>query len=125
MSQPNEPAKTFMQKVLDVVERVGNKVPHPAVIFAILIILVLVLSHVLHLMGTSVTAQVIEPAPADVAATEDGDAGDDEAGNEEAGNEEAGDAKTKGVVPNWDYEYPTQQDLFDAHDVEGRDDLRQ
>ena len=50
-----------MQKILDVVETVGNKVPHPAVIFLILIVLVVVLSHVLHLPGTSVTHQVIEP----------------------------------------------------------------
>ena len=29
--------KTFMEKALDVVEVVGNRVPHPAVIFVILI----------------------------------------------------------------------------------------
>jgi hypothetical protein len=27
------PPKTFLQKMLDGVERVGNKVPHPAIIF--------------------------------------------------------------------------------------------
>ena len=43
MSQPYEESKTFMQKVLDVVERVGNKVPHPAVIFLILIAIVILL----------------------------------------------------------------------------------
>ena len=43
--------KTFMEKVLDGVERVGNKVPHPAVIFVILIGIVIVLSHVFYLMG--------------------------------------------------------------------------
>ena len=43
--------KTFMQKLLDGVERVGNKVPHPAVIFIILIGIVIVLSHILYLLG--------------------------------------------------------------------------
>ena len=51
MSQPIEAPKTSMQKFLDVVEKVGNKVPHPAVIFLILIAIVVVLSHVLHLLG--------------------------------------------------------------------------
>src|SRR5262249_61363638 len=61
MSQPNEAPKTAMQKVLDVVEKVGNKVPHPAVIFLVLIAIVVVLSHVLHLAGTSASAEVITP----------------------------------------------------------------
>ena len=50
-----------MQKVLDGVERVGNKVPHPAVIFLILIGIVIVLSHILYLLGAGVTYQVINP----------------------------------------------------------------
>ena len=61
MNQTSAAPKTAMQRFLDVVERVGNKVPHPAVIFLILIIIVVALSHILYLMGTSVTAQVIEP----------------------------------------------------------------
>ena len=50
-----------MQKFLDVVERVGNKVPHPAVIFLILIAIVVVLSHVLHMLGVSISYQVLNP----------------------------------------------------------------
>jgi aminobenzoyl-glutamate transport protein len=61
MSQPSEGPKTFMQKVLDVVEKVGNKVPHPAVIFLVLIAIVMVFSHVLHLAGASVTSPEILP----------------------------------------------------------------
>jgi aminobenzoyl-glutamate transport protein len=61
MSQTSEAPKTFMQKLLDVVERVGNKVPHPVVIFLVLIAIVVVLSHVLYLTGTSVTTEVIVP----------------------------------------------------------------
>ncbi|MFO0896752.1 MAG: AbgT family transporter [Pirellulales bacterium] len=50
-----------MQRFLDLVETVGNKVPHPAVIFMILIGLVIVLSHALFLAGASVSYQVIDP----------------------------------------------------------------
>src|SRR5215471_10519477 len=53
--------KTFLQKVLDGIERVGNKVPHPAVIFFILTGLVIVLSHLFHLLGTSVDSEVVNP----------------------------------------------------------------
>ena len=56
-----EPSKTLLQKVLDGVERVGNKVPHPAVIFFILAGLVILLSHLLHSLGTSVTYEVVNP----------------------------------------------------------------
>jgi aminobenzoyl-glutamate transport protein len=46
---------------LDVVERVGNKVPHPAVLFFLLIGLVVLLSHVFHLLGTQVSYERINP----------------------------------------------------------------
>jgi aminobenzoyl-glutamate transport protein len=52
MSQPSEAPKTFMQKLLDVVEKVGNKIPHPVMIFLVLIAIVMVLSHVFYLLGT-------------------------------------------------------------------------
>ena len=53
--------KTFLEKMLDVVERVGNKVPHPVVIFVLLIGLVILLSHIFYLMGASVTYQTVNP----------------------------------------------------------------
>ncbi|HTY78241.1 MAG TPA: AbgT family transporter [Candidatus Bathyarchaeia archaeon] len=53
--------KSFTQKLLDGVERVGNKVPHPVVIFVLLIGLVVVMSHLLYLLGTSVAYQVLNP----------------------------------------------------------------
>lgn len=56
--------KTFMQKALDVVERVGNKVPHPAVIFLILIAIVIGLSHVMALGGVTVAYDAIVPSAA-------------------------------------------------------------
>jgi len=53
--------KTTMQRVLDWVEKVGNMVPHPVVIFLILIGIVIVLSTILSLFGTRVTFQQINP----------------------------------------------------------------
>src|SRR5262245_35771901 len=51
--------KTGLERFLDTVERVGNKVPHPVVIFVLLIGLVIVLSHILYLMGSTVTYTTI------------------------------------------------------------------
>jgi aminobenzoyl-glutamate transport protein len=51
----------FMEKFLDGVEKVGNMVPHPVVIFLILCGLVIALSHLLYLTGTSVTVETIDP----------------------------------------------------------------
>jgi aminobenzoyl-glutamate transport protein len=66
MSQPAsaEAPKTRMQRILDVVERVGNKVPHPVVIFLTLIAVVVVLSQLFFLLGASVTTEVIAPEQA-------------------------------------------------------------
>ncbi|HEY0236279.1 MAG TPA: AbgT family transporter, partial [Afipia sp.] len=61
MSQAVAAPKGGMQKFLDVVERVGNKVPHPAVIFLILIGIVIVLSQILHMLGVSISYQVLNP----------------------------------------------------------------
>src|SRR5215470_17583766 len=59
--QPIVAQKTGMEKLLDTVERVGNKVPHPAVIFVILIAIVAVLSHIFYLLGFSVTFEAVKP----------------------------------------------------------------
>ncbi len=53
--------RSFMDKFLDSVERVGNKVPHPVLMFAYLIIGIIVLSAVLSLLGVSVTEEVAVP----------------------------------------------------------------
>ncbi len=66
MSSENVAKKTGMQNFLDVVERVGNKVPHPAVIFLMLLGLVVILSQVLHMVGTTVTYEVIVPTQSPV-----------------------------------------------------------
>jgi len=49
--------------LLGVIERVGNKVPHPAVLFLGLIALLIVLSSVLSLAGWSATYEVVKPPP--------------------------------------------------------------
>jgi aminobenzoyl-glutamate transport protein len=68
-----------MQRILDLVEKVGNMVPHPVIIFLILIAIVMVVAHILHVSGVSRTQEVIVPhaqaASADAAAEGDRDAG--------------------------------------------------
>jgi aminobenzoyl-glutamate transport protein len=49
-----------VQKFLDGIERVGNRVPHPAIIFAGLCVFVILLSAVLGLFNVSVTYDVAE-----------------------------------------------------------------
>lgn len=73
MPSATDTPKSTMQRFLDVVERVGNKVPHPAVIFLILIAIVVVVSALLEMAGASVTMQLINqetnlPEPTTVAA---------------------------------------------------------
>ena len=51
----------FMKRMLDVVEKAGNKVPHPVMIFLFLIVVVLILSHILHFAGASVVQQSVDP----------------------------------------------------------------
>src|SRR5215472_16101267 len=61
VAETAEMPKTFLEKLLDGVEVVGNKVPHPAVIFFIMAGLVIVLSHLFYLLGTSVDYEVVNP----------------------------------------------------------------
>ncbi len=49
--------------MLDVIEKLGNKVPHPVLMFLYLIIIVIVLSHIMHLLGVSVTEQIAVEVP--------------------------------------------------------------
>lgn len=59
MSTAHAAPKTAMQRFLDGVERVGNMVPHPVVIFLILIAIVIALSALLSTFGASVTFERI------------------------------------------------------------------
>ncbi len=61
MATSTTSSKTAMQRLLDGVERVGNMVPHPVVIFLLLIGIVIALSAVLSLFGTAVSFERINP----------------------------------------------------------------
>lgn len=61
--QPSEEKVGFTQKLLDGIEKVGNKVPHPVLMFLYLIIIVIMLSHIMYLAGVSVTEQIAVPVP--------------------------------------------------------------
>ena len=50
-SQGGEGKKGVMQRALDMIERVGNKVPHPVLMFLYLILLVIILSTILAWAG--------------------------------------------------------------------------
>ncbi|MFN8499670.1 MAG: AbgT family transporter [Anaerolineae bacterium] len=54
---------SLMQRLLGGIERVGNKVPHPVLMFLYLIVIVMVLSAILSLLNVSVTEQIAAPAP--------------------------------------------------------------
>lgn len=58
-----KPSRGFMQKMLDGIEKVGNKVPHPVLMFLYLIAFIIVLSHVLYMFGVSATSEVLVPVP--------------------------------------------------------------
>ncbi|HEY1408856.1 MAG TPA: AbgT family transporter [Promineifilum sp.] len=57
--------KSGMQRMLDGIERVGNKVPHPVLMFLYLIIGVIILSHILYVLGVSVTEEIAVPIEVD------------------------------------------------------------
>ncbi len=59
-------SKTLMTRFLDGIERVGNMVPHPVVIFLILIAIVIVLSALLSLFNTTVSFERINPATGEI-----------------------------------------------------------
>jgi aminobenzoyl-glutamate transport protein len=56
-----EKSRTTLEKILDAVERAGNKVPHPAVIFVLLSAVVIVFSHIFYMLGASVTYESVDP----------------------------------------------------------------
>lgn len=58
--------------ILDFIERTGDKVPHPAIIFLALCGFIIVLSHVLYLFDVKVTYDVIKPPPIEVDVDYDG-----------------------------------------------------
>ena len=66
MKQTSQQTRTLLQTLLDGVEQVGNKVPHPAVIFLVLMGVVVLLSQAFSVLGTSVSYQRINPQTHDL-----------------------------------------------------------
>ncbi|MFC7473933.1 AbgT family transporter [Dankookia sp. GCM10030260] len=66
MAAVTEAPKTGMQTLLDAVERVGNRVPHPVMIFVYLIGIIIVLSTLLSLFGAEVSYQAYNPATGEI-----------------------------------------------------------
>ena len=58
-AQPRQ--RSVMDKLLDGVERVGNKVPHPVLMFAYLILFIIIASTILGWLGVSVTDEIAVP----------------------------------------------------------------
>src|SRR4051812_38051080 len=59
----SEQSKGIIQKILDGIEKAGNKVPHPVMMFLYLIALVIALSFVLDLLDVKVTEEIEVPVP--------------------------------------------------------------
>ena len=59
---PERPVqRSFMDRMLDGVERVGNKVPHPVLMFAYLILFIIIASTILGWLGVSITDEIAVP----------------------------------------------------------------
>jgi aminobenzoyl-glutamate transport protein len=59
---PAAPADhTFLERLLDGVERAGNKMPHPAILFLWLCVGVIVLSQILYFFDVKATFEVVKP----------------------------------------------------------------
>ena len=55
--------RPFSERMLDGIEKAGNKVPHPVMMFVYLIIFIAVLSAVLSWIGVTVTEEIAVPVP--------------------------------------------------------------
>lgn len=64
---------TFMEKALDSIERIGNKVPNPVIMFAYLIVGIWIISTLLDWAGVGITEEIAVPVldPAQVSYYED------------------------------------------------------
>ena len=55
--------QTFLERMLDGIERAGNRMPHPSIMFLALCASVIVLSQILYWTNMSATFQVVKPPP--------------------------------------------------------------
>jgi aminobenzoyl-glutamate transport protein len=58
---PSAPKKSFLERMLDGIERLGNKMPHPAILFLVLCAAVIVISQLLYWANWSATYEVVKP----------------------------------------------------------------
>jgi aminobenzoyl-glutamate transport protein len=63
---PEVKAEKKPSSVLDLIERAGNKVPHPAILFLTLAVAVIIFSQILYLADARITTEVVKPPPAAV-----------------------------------------------------------
>ncbi|MEI6372607.1 MAG: AbgT family transporter [Actinomycetes bacterium] len=61
--EPEAKSGGLLQRLLDFIERVGNKVPHPAILFLALCIGVIILSQLLSWAGVGATYELVKPTP--------------------------------------------------------------
>jgi aminobenzoyl-glutamate transport protein len=70
---PHGPKRpTFSERMLDRIERAGNKIPHPALLFVGLIVIVIVASQIMYWAGVKATAEVAKPPATQVQERPDG-----------------------------------------------------
>ena len=62
MSETTNNKKPIFQQMLDGVEWAGNKLPHPAALFAIFVVFIMVISHIAYLADVFVTQQTVNLA---------------------------------------------------------------
>jgi aminobenzoyl-glutamate transport protein len=58
-----EPQHTFLERMLDGIERLGNKMPHPAILFLVLCGAVIVVSQILFWFDVKATFEVVKTPP--------------------------------------------------------------
>lgn len=62
-TEPTEDQRGFVNSMLDTIERIGNKVPTPVMMFLYLIIGIIILSAVLERAGVQITEEIITSPP--------------------------------------------------------------
>ena len=59
-TQVKKEKKSFFQKNLDMIERVGNKLPHPITLFGLFCVAIMIISAICSIMGVSATGELID-----------------------------------------------------------------
>ncbi len=59
-TQVKKEKKSFFQRNLDMIERVGNKLPHPITLFGLFCVAIMIISAICSIMGVSATGELID-----------------------------------------------------------------